>query len=72
LNRYGNVPADGATPDASEQLLYWLREQHDQKGPKFGCGVAQCGACTVLIDELPMRELAYTARRHRAQEPRCR
>src|SRR5919109_753139 len=52
---YGSVPADGATPEASEQLLYWLREQHDQRGPKFGCGVAQCGACTVLIDGAPVR-----------------
>jgi len=51
---YGSVPADGATPEASEQLLYWLREQHDQKGPKFGFGVAQCGACTVLIDGVPV------------------
>jgi nicotinate dehydrogenase subunit A len=36
--------------DDAEQLLYVLRNQLDQRGPKFGCGVAQCGACTVLID----------------------
>jgi aerobic-type carbon monoxide dehydrogenase small subunit (CoxS/CutS family) len=52
---YGNVPAQGATPEASEQLLYWLREQHGQRGAKFGCGVSQCGACTVLIDGEPVR-----------------
>lgn len=37
-------------PDDSQQLLYILREQLAQHGPKFGCGVAQCGACTVLVD----------------------
>jgi aerobic-type carbon monoxide dehydrogenase small subunit (CoxS/CutS family) len=37
-------------PDMSQQILYVLREQLEQRGPKFGCGVAQCGACTVLID----------------------
>lgn len=36
--------------DGAEDLLYVLREQLAQRGPKFGCGVAQCGACTVLID----------------------
>ncbi|MDT4900627.1 MAG: nicotinate dehydrogenase subunit, partial [Pseudonocardiales bacterium] len=39
-----------SVPDDSQQLLYVLREQLDQQGPKFGCGVAQCGACTVLVD----------------------
>jgi aerobic-type carbon monoxide dehydrogenase small subunit (CoxS/CutS family) len=52
---YGVVPAEGATPESSEQLLYWLREQHGQRGPKFGCGVAQCGSCTVLLDGVPER-----------------
>ena len=36
--------------DEAEPLLYVLREQCGQQGPKFGCGVAQCGACTVLVD----------------------
>jgi aerobic-type carbon monoxide dehydrogenase small subunit (CoxS/CutS family) len=37
-------------PDDAEQLLYVLRNQLGQRGPKFGCGVSQCGACTVLLD----------------------
>ncbi len=43
-------PVTVAVPDDTERLLYALREQCDQIGPKFGCGVAQCGACTVLVD----------------------
>jgi aerobic-type carbon monoxide dehydrogenase small subunit (CoxS/CutS family) len=35
---------------SSEQLLYWLRNRQGQHGPRFGCGIAQCGACTVLLD----------------------
>ena len=31
-------------------LLYVLRNDLDLHGPRFGCGLAQCGACTVLID----------------------
>ncbi len=37
-----------ATPDTP--LLYVLRNDLELNSPKFGCGLAQCGACTVLID----------------------
>jgi isoquinoline 1-oxidoreductase alpha subunit len=36
-------------------LLWALRDELDIKGPKFGCGVAQCGACTVHIDGVAVR-----------------
>ena len=36
-------------------LLYALRNDLELNGPKFGCGVAQCGACTVLVDGNPLR-----------------
>jgi nicotinate dehydrogenase subunit A len=36
--------------DPSQPLLYLLRNSLGLHGPKFGCGLAQCGACTVLID----------------------
>jgi len=36
-------------------LLWVLRDLLDIKGPKFGCGVAACGACTVLIEGEPVR-----------------
>ncbi|MBM9507911.1 (2Fe-2S)-binding protein [Actinacidiphila acididurans] len=42
--------AGTGTSQASEPLLYWLRDRLDQHGPRFGCGIAQCGACTVLLD----------------------
>ena len=35
--------------DASTPLLYVLRNDLDLAGPRFGCGLGQCGACTVLI-----------------------
>jgi nicotinate dehydrogenase subunit A len=42
-----------AAPDTP--LLYVLRNELNLNGPKFGCGLAQCGACTVHIDGKPMR-----------------
>lgn len=36
-------------------LLWVLRDELEIKGPKFGCGQALCGACTVLIDGSPVR-----------------
>jgi nicotinate dehydrogenase subunit A len=39
------VDVDPATP-----LLYVLSDELDLRGPKFGCGLGQCGACTVVIN----------------------
>jgi nicotinate dehydrogenase subunit A len=36
-------------------LLYILRNDLELSGPRFGCGLSQCGACTVLIDGKPTR-----------------
>ena len=36
-------------------LLYALRNDLELNGPKFGCGVAQCGACAVLVDGKSVR-----------------
>ncbi len=44
------IAAEGDTP-----LLYALRNDLKYNGAKFGCGLAQCGACTVLIDGQPVR-----------------
>jgi aerobic-type carbon monoxide dehydrogenase small subunit (CoxS/CutS family) len=44
------IDADGDMP-----LLYALRDDIGLRNPRFGCGLAQCGACTVLIDGEPSR-----------------
>src|SRR5258705_9526178 len=44
------VTAEGDTP-----LLYVLRNDLGLNGPKFGCGLAQCGACAVLMDGIEVR-----------------
>ena len=43
------VEADPTTP-----LLYVLRDDLELNGAKYGCGLGQCGACTVLIDSRPV------------------
>lgn len=48
--RVVEVDADDATP-----LLWALREQLGLTGTKYGCGVAQCGACTIHLDGAPVR-----------------
>src|SRR3954453_9028241 len=50
LSVNGNEPQPVSVADASEPLLYVLRNQFGLHGPKFGCGVAQCGACTVHVN----------------------
>jgi isoquinoline 1-oxidoreductase subunit alpha len=44
--------------EPSTPLLWVLREQVGLTGTKYGCGVAQCGACTVHIDGQPIRSCA--------------
>jgi isoquinoline 1-oxidoreductase subunit alpha len=41
--------------DPEMPLLWALRDLANIKGPKFGCGIAACGACTVLVDGAPVR-----------------
>ena len=41
--------------EADTPLLYVLRENLALKGPRFGCGLGQCGACTVHVDGVPVR-----------------
>jgi aerobic-type carbon monoxide dehydrogenase small subunit (CoxS/CutS family) len=42
-----------ATPDTP--LLYVLTNEYELKGPRFGCGLAQCGSCSVLVDGVETR-----------------
>lgn len=41
--------------DPETPLLWALRDELRLTGTKFGCGVAQCGACTVMVDGMPRR-----------------
>jgi isoquinoline 1-oxidoreductase subunit alpha len=41
--------------DPAMPLLWVLRDELDLKGTKFGCGLAQCGACTVHLNGVPTR-----------------
>jgi isoquinoline 1-oxidoreductase subunit alpha len=50
-----NVDDDPDTP-----LLWVLRDTLGMAGTKYGCGIAQCGACTVHVDGVAMRSCALT------------
>ena len=58
-SRTVDVPAD-------MPLLWVLRDVLDLKGTKFGCGIGQCGACTVQINGIPARSCQRAVSR-----PRC-
>lgn len=53
INVNGKVREFEAEPDTP--LLWVLREQLELTGTKYGCGIAQCGSCTVHIDGVPTR-----------------
>ena len=54
---------DEATP-----LLYVLRDDLQMRGPKFGCGLGQCGACTVIVDGRAVRSCVTAATSVEGQE----
>ena len=49
--------------DPEMPLLYALRNALGLHGPRFGCGLAQCGACTVHVDGKPVRSCAFPVSR---------
>jgi nicotinate dehydrogenase subunit A len=57
LNVNGKSHQVDVEPDTP--LLYVLRDNLGLHGPKFGCGLAQCGSCTVLIDGKAVRSCVH-------------
>ena len=66
LNVNGKVLNHDAEPDTP--LLWVLREQLGLTGTKYGCGVAQCGSCTVHLDGVPVRSCALPVSAVRATQ----
>ena len=56
-----NGKAHSVDADPEMPLLWVLRDKLNVIGPKFGCGIAQCGACTVLVDGEPTRSCVTPA-----------
>lgn len=54
-----NTPVDISGMD-DKPLLWVLREDLGLRGAKYGCGIAQCGACSVLIDGEAVRSCSIT------------
>lgn len=55
-NKNVEIDVDSDTP-----LLWVIRDEVGLTGTKFGCGIAQCGACTVHIDGNPIRSCSFPA-----------
>jgi nicotinate dehydrogenase subunit A len=53
INLTVNVATHAVDADPDTPLLYVLRNDLALNGAKFGCGLGQCGACTVLVDDKP-------------------
>jgi isoquinoline 1-oxidoreductase subunit alpha len=54
-----NGQATDITADPEKPILWVIREDLGLLGTKFGCGIAQCGACTVLIGGEAVRSCSY-------------
>jgi len=57
-----NGTARTVDTDPNTPLLYVLRDDLELQGPRFGCGLSQCGACTVIIDGNTVRSCSVPVR----------
>jgi len=57
-----NGKARTVDTDPNTPLLYVLRDDLELQGPRFGCGLSQCGACTVIIDGETVRSCSVPVR----------
>src|SRR5713226_2559457 len=62
INLHVNGSIRTVAADADTPLLYVLRNDLGLNGAKFGCGLAQCGACTVLVGGRAVRSCVTSAR----------
>ena len=66
-----SLRVNGATREVdiepSTPLLYVLRNDLGLKGPRFGCGLGQCGACTVIVDGVATRSCILPASQVRGE-----
>ena len=60
INFTVNGRAVSVEADPDSPLLYALTDDLQLNGPKFGCGLSECGACTVLLDGEPIRSCVTT------------
>ena len=58
-----NGKAVAVEVDPESPLLYALRDNIGLNNPRFGCGLGQCGACTVLVNHVPMRSCMLSVSR---------
>jgi nicotinate dehydrogenase subunit A len=61
--RVNGRPVSVESWDSAQPLLYVLRNALGLHGPKFGCGLGQCGTCTVLMDGQAARSCTLTIER---------
>ena len=66
--RLNGRPVSVEAWDSNEPLLYVLRGTLGLHGPKFGCGLGQCGACTVLADKQATRSCTLPVSRAAGRE----
>ena len=62
-----NGTAHTVDVEPSTRLLYVLRNDLGLQGPRFGCGLGQCGACTVIIDSVATRSCVTPTSRVRGE-----
>ncbi|MCY4129397.1 MAG: (2Fe-2S)-binding protein [Gammaproteobacteria bacterium] len=59
-----NIKINGETKDLGDldsqtPLLWVLRDELNLVGTKYGCGISQCGACTILVDNVAVKSCSY-------------
>src|ERR1017187_6973070 len=62
INLKVNGRAHALDLDPSTPLLYALSDDLELRGPKFGCGLGQCGACTVIVKGQAIRSCVTTVK----------